>query len=518
MTLHILRRRSRTLVLLGSASMLAIGVSATTLASVPAPPSHAAAPTYFSGDGKQTTDFGDGSDSGMGVVIQPDGKTVVVGVVDEGAQDDIGLARYNKDGTLDGTFASGGTSRQDLGGYDEGNAVALQTDGKILVTGHSDGNLALARYNNNGTLDGSFANGGIAVPPLGGTPAVGHGLVVQPDGKIVVGGTLDSGTGDQYMVVRYTSDGLPDGTFGTAGKQVTDMDGGSGNSVALQSDDKIVLSGSTGSAGFGVVRYTSDGMIDNTFSGDGVQTTELVDGDDEAQAVAIQPAGQIVVAGATTAGGHFKFALARYNTDGLLDNTYSGDGVQTTAFDPYANGYGAAVGSDDKITLAGETIENGMRFALARYNTDGSLDAAPADPPPPTTDPAPKPEPKPTPTSSRACTITGTAHRDVIRGTSGRDVICARGGADLVYGLGGNDLIFGHRGNDRLIGGSGNDRIHGQRGRDRLNGKTGKDILRGGPRRDRLYTRDGVRGNDTARGGAAKDKCITNRRDLRRHC
>jgi uncharacterized delta-60 repeat protein len=574
MTPHTLQRRSRTLVLIGSVPLLAIGVAATTLVTVPTSPSHAAASTYFSVDGKQTTDFGDGNDSGTAVAIQSDRKTVVVGTVDGGDDDDIGLARYKEDGSLDATFGGSGTHRIDAGADESGNAVALQSDGKIVVTGgSSNGNLVLARYNSDGSPDSSFAGGGIGVTDFVGPSASASGVVIQTDGKIVVGGTIDTGTGDQYLVARFTSDGSLDATFDGDGSQETDMGGGSGNSLALQSDGKIVLTGSTGSAGFGVVRHTSDGTLDDTFSGDGIQTTELVDGDDEAKAVAIQSDGRIVVAGtassqsltrgfalarynsdgtldntfsgdgtqvtgadstsglmgnalalqsdgkivvagATTAGGIFKFALARYTAAGVLDNTFSGDGLQTTAFDPYAIGYGAAVGSDGKITLAGETIQNSMDFAVARYNTNGSLDAVPVAPPPAD----PKPKPKPTPASSRACTIVGTAHRDVIHGTSGRDVICARGGADLVYGLGGNDLIFGQRGNDRLIGGSGNDRIHGQRGRDRLNGESGRDILRGSYRRDRLYTRDGVRGNDSAYAGAGNDKCITNRRDLRRSC
>jgi uncharacterized delta-60 repeat protein len=580
MTPHTLRSRSRTLFLLGSVPLLAIGVSATTLATVPTSPSHAAVPPYFSTDGKQTTNFGSGADSGAAVAVQPDGKAVVVGTVAGEENDDIGLTRYNRDGSLDTALGGGGGTYQlDSGGDDVGNAVALQEDGKIVVTGRSSsGNLMLARFNADGTIDSSFGGGGLTIIDYQGPYASGNAVAIQTDGKIVVGGTFDRGTGagNQYTVARYTSDGQQDFTFGGDGTRRTDMGGGSGNSVALQSDDKIVLAGSTGSAGFGVVRYTSDGAIDTTFSGDGTQTTELVDGDDEGRAVAVQSDGRIVVAGTassegltrgfavaryasdgtldntfsgdgkqvtgsdstgglignalavqaggklvvaggTSSGGHFKFALARFTTQGALDSTFSGDGLQTTEFEPFALAYGAAAGPDGKITVAGETYANDGDFAVARYISNGSLDAVPTSPPP-TTNPEPRPTPEPTPGSSRACTITGTGHRDVIRGTSGRDVICARGGADLVYGLGGNDLIFGHRGNDRLIGGSGNDRIHGQRGRDRLNGEKGRDILRGGPRRDRLFTRDGVRGNDTARGGAAKDKCLTNRRDLRIHC
>jgi uncharacterized delta-60 repeat protein len=539
-------------------------------------PAGALPATYFSEDGKQTTNIG----SGQKVVIQPDGKTIV--------QASEGLARYNEDGSLDASFAQGGISRPnvDLSGR---GGIALEEDGKILVTGHSfSGDLALARLNSDGTLDTSFADGGIEVTDFDNQWAEGRGIGVQSDGKIVVAGILQTTEdGFQYLVARYTTEGLLDDSFGDDGSQLTNVDGSFARAVAIQPDDKIVVAGGSwvprsnpnNGEAFGVVRYNSDGSLDQAFSEDGIQRTPISDYA-EAYDVAIQSDGRIVLAGAASfydsfalaryqsdgtldttfsgdgirladldhadfvatavtlqddnkivaAGGGYgpegigaNFAVARFQPDGAWDNTFSGDGLQGTDFGADEKANDAAVQPDGKITLVGETNHNGRYAAIARYNPNGSLDAVPADPPPPSdpppsTEPKPDPNPKPTPASSRACTITGTAHRDVLRGTSGRDVICARGGADVVYGLGGHDLIFGGTGNDRLIGGSGDDRIHGQRGRDRLIGETGRDILRGGARRDRLNTRDGIRGNDTARGGAAKDKCITNRRDLRRHC
>ena len=565
MTPQALRRHARPLVPLGCALLIAIGLSAPTMAAFQLAPALPVTGTHFSDDGKQTSDFEGWEDKAHDLAIQPDGKTVAVGTVDVGSEGnpilDFGLARYNEDGSLDATFGDGGTQITDVAGeHDSLSAVALQADGKIVVTGITDRRLALARYNSNGTLDTSFANGGVQITDFGAPWSGGSGVALQADGRILVGGSVDDGSQVSYMVARYNTDGSPDGSFGGGGSRLTFVNDGGATSLALQTDDKIVVAGTNGSE-FEVVRYDSDGTIDNTFSGDGIQTT-VIGSQAYAYDLGIQPDGRIVVAGGASedgsttgfalvrydsfgtldntfsgdgvqftkrvgmdtwgtaltiqpdskivAAGHSSmndgsgsdFALARYDADGTLDTTFSGDGFQTTDFGSHELANAAAARPDGKITLAGEAFGNSsMDFAVARYNPDGSLDAdAPA--PPPVSEPPPGP-------SSSPCTITGGPGRDVLHGTAGHDVICARGGADVVYGGGGNDLIYGNRGTDRLYGGP---------GRDRIFGGTGKDMLRGGHQRDRLNTRDHVRGNDSAYGGRGNDACRTNRRDLRRSC
>ena len=565
MTPHALRRHARTLVPLGSALLIAIGLSAPAMAAFQLAPALPVMETHFSGDGKQTSDFEGWEDKARDLAIQPDGKTVAVGTVDVGSEGDpildFGLARYNEDGSLDATFGGGGTQTTDVNGeHDQLSAVALQADGKIVVTGVTDHKLALARYTSSGTLDASFANGGIQITDFGGPWSGGSGVALQTDGRIIVGGSVDDGSQVSYMVARYNTDGSPDGSFGAGGSQLTFMNDGGATSLGLQADDKIVVAGTNGSefgvvrydsfgnldnsfsgdgiqttaigtyayandlgiqpdgrivvagaastdgstSGFALVRYNSFGTLDNTFSGDGVQVTGRVGMDVWGTALTIQPDSKIVAAGSSSMndGSGSDFALARYDADGTLDNTFSGDGFQTTDFGSHALANAAAARPDGKITVAGEAFGNSsMDFAVARYNHDGSLDAD-APNPPPASDPFPGP-------SSSPCTIIGSPRRDVLHGTAGHDVICARGGADVVYGNGGNDLIYGNRGDDRLYGGP---------GRDRLFGGAGKDMLRGGHQRDRLNTRDHVRGNDFAYAGRGNDSCRTNRRDLRRSC
>jgi uncharacterized delta-60 repeat protein len=114
----------------------------------------------FSGDGKQTTGFAIGDSRAQAVVLQPDGKMVAVGSDGAHRSKDFALARYNPGGSLDTSFSSDGKQRTDFPGSGGASGVALQTDGKIVVAGSSDGDVALARYNPNGSLDPTFSGDG----------------------------------------------------------------------------------------------------------------------------------------------------------------------------------------------------------------------------------------------------------------------------------------------------------------------------------------------------------------------
>jgi uncharacterized delta-60 repeat protein len=158
------------------------------------------------------------------------------------------------------------------------------------------------------------------------------------------------------------------------------------NSVAVQDDAKIVAAGlarlSGSRAKFAVARYDTDGTLDTTFGGDGKVTTGFTSAADSAQKMVIQGDGKLVAAGiAGSFGSNPKFALARYNTDGTLDTAFGGDGKVTTDFTSRFDGaLGAGLQADGKIIAAGESGLGGAgsnpKFALARYNTDGTLDTA----------------------------------------------------------------------------------------------------------------------------------------------
>lgn len=293
-------------------------------------------------------------------------------------------------GDLDTTFgASTGTVVTDLGGYEHGNSVAVLSDGKILVAGDSSGDFLVARYNDDGTLDTTFnaagATPGVATTDLQGSFDQAYAIAVQSDGKIVVVGTTDNGGAADFGVVRYNSDGTIDTDFGVDGIVVTDLgqDGEEAKGVAVQADGKIIVVGYTSdftvgpdSEKFATVRYTAAGALDTSFSGDGKDLQDLVvDLSDIASCVAIQSNQKIVVGG--VADGHF--AVIRYTTSGVLDTTFSGDGKVTGPF-----GFTEAVllqddpsSLDDKILLGGygyAPFSPDQDAILVRYTAAGVLD------------------------------------------------------------------------------------------------------------------------------------------------
>jgi uncharacterized delta-60 repeat protein len=319
----------------------------------------------FSGDGKQTTDFG-GREAARGVALQSDGKIVVVG--------DGGIARYNANGSLDPSFS--GDGKQEGSGW----GVAIQGDGKIVVVGFGGPNFRLARYNPNGSLDTSFSGDGVQTTDFFGNFDSSHGVALQSDGKIVVVGVTEGplDTTD-FALARYDTDGELDPNFSGDGRQTTDFGPDDGaNGVALQGDGTIVAVGSggdfsgAGSIDFALARYDTDGSPDTGLSGDGRQTTDFAGGPDGANAVAIQGDGKIVAVGglrlspSTVIG---DFALARYDTDGSLDTSFSGDGKQTTDFGPFDAANGVAIQGDGRIVAAGFGAgpSQSVDFALARY-------------------------------------------------------------------------------------------------------------------------------------------------------
>jgi uncharacterized delta-60 repeat protein len=303
------------------------------------------------------------------VSIQSDGKIVTAGYkLVNGSPNCFALARYNTDGSLDTTFDGDGEVTTSFAGVTLANSLVIQSDGKIIAAGMANGYFALARYNTDGSLDTGFDGDGkltLWVAPYSSNAA--NALAIQSDGKIVAAGYAGPSSAD-FALARFNTDGSLDNSFDSDGKVVTSF--GSNDSAfssAIQSDGKIVVAGCTGSSDFALIRYNADGSLDTTFNGTGIVTTDF-GGDDRIYSIKIQSDGKIVVAG--TSGGNF--ALARYNTDGSLDTTFDTDGKLTTDFGGSDVAYALAIQSDGKIVAAGT---NGSDFALARYNTDGSLDS-----------------------------------------------------------------------------------------------------------------------------------------------
>ena len=331
----------------------------------------------FDSDGKVTTAVGSSSDEGYAVAIQSDGKIIVAGFT-YGSTWDLALVRYNTNGSLDNTFDSDGivTTAGSNNAITAIKSIAIQSDGKILAAGTDGSNYYVYRYNNNGSLDNTFDNDGKVITSFGTGTHYGNSMVIQSNGKIVVGGTFGDSNFADFALVRYNSDGSLDNTFDLDGKVTTSVSSADERcySIAIQSDGKIVAVGysntNSSNKDFAIVRFNSDGSLDNTFDLDGMLTQNVGGTKDYAYSVLIQNDGKIIVAGYANRpiGSYEDFAIIRLNSDGSTDTSFDGDGKVTTSFFTKSQINAIAIQNDGKIVAAGYTENSYYEFAVARYN------------------------------------------------------------------------------------------------------------------------------------------------------
>jgi uncharacterized delta-60 repeat protein len=494
--------------------------------------------SFGGGDGKLTTAIGPSADSGWGVAVDSAGRIIVAGQSHNGSDSDFAVVRYTSAGELDTTFGTDGKVTTAIGSStDWGRAVVVDSQGRVVVAGYSyngsDEDFAVARYTAAGVLDTSFGGGdGIVTTAIGSGTDSGYAVAVDSQDRVVVAGYSDSGSDWDFAVARYTSAGVLDISFGGGdGKQTTDFGSGTDSAygVAVDSDDRVVVAGESYNGNnddFAVVRYTSSGVLDASFSSNGVVKTEIGTGDDKGFAVAIDSEGRIVVAGESFNGSNEDFTVVRYAGASLPGAPtgvagMSGDGqVELSWVAPSVTG-GAAVtdhvvevsgdggstwfalvdgtSASTSVVVTGLSNGTGYVFRVSAVNSAGvgavSVVSGSVVPVTPVVAPAPG--------VPAGCTITGTPGDDVLYGTNGDDHIC---------GLGGNDKIYGKAGDDVLDGGAGKDTLYGGKGKDTLYGRSGADVLKGGPGNDKLYgggggdKLQGQAGNDKLYGGGGKDK------------
>jgi uncharacterized delta-60 repeat protein len=322
-----------------------------------------------------------------GLAVQPDGKIVVAGHHQSG----LLVMRYLSNGALDTTFGNSGKAiipRPEVGFSVRG--VALQpADGKIVVVGYTAGrgDFAVTRLTATGALDTAFGNQGFVTTNFEFGSSTddefatdrAYAVLVQPDGKIVVAGEARIDGDYDFAVARYFPDGSLDPSFGGDGR-VTIGFGGDDTAydIAQQADGKLVLVGEyfggtfTLTSDFAVARLNSNGTLDGSFSSDGKLTTDMGDDLEDARAVALQPDGKIVVAGD---GFDIGVLVARYHADGSLDNTFDGDGKLGIGSWPEST-HDVAVQPDGKIVLLGRYVspDDISKFVFYRLNVNGSFD------------------------------------------------------------------------------------------------------------------------------------------------
>jgi uncharacterized delta-60 repeat protein len=354
-------------------------------------PSHRGALSRYNPDGTLDSTFGNGGkvitvanvrESTHGLLILPDGKIMISGSISLPNETDTSfvLLRFNSDGSVDSTFGNGGTVTTNINNNnDRAYALARQSDGKIVAAGkrgiqfnpteQRKGNVALVRYNPDGSLDATFGNGGIVVNDFGhGLESYALEVIIQPDGKIIIAGESSY----EFLVARYNSNGTLDTTFGDDGFALVNFSSNwdHGRDAVLQADGKIILVGiaevNTPYDSFAVARVNPDGSLDQTF-GNGGKFVMVDQGD--LDAAVLQNDGKLIALGDDSA----SFKLLRFNLDGSLDSTFGSGGIVTTMFGGTAAAAGSdlALQADGKILAAGfassDIYFNHSDFALARY-------------------------------------------------------------------------------------------------------------------------------------------------------
>ncbi len=345
----------------------------------------------------------DGSmlDTALAVTTQADGKLVVVGrssAATTGA--DFSLARYNADGSLDITFGTAGRVVTDFAGReDEARAVVVEPDGKIVVAGASaptgttvhntpaGSEIALARYNADGTLDTTFGQGGRVLTDGGGTGPVyaANSILVKPDGTVVIAGAGRNQNVQQFVnyavAARYAIDGSLDPAFGTGG--LARVPDGAATAAVRQADGALVLLTGNGD----LIRLHPDGSEDTGFGG-GTRPQVPVGNGGTATDLALQPDGKLVALGnywlypnpSTQQG--YAYLVSRVNPDGSPDTTFGKTGTITA----YNVNLLTLTSNDLRLQADGKIVagatghgDGGSFFVALRLNTDGSVDTSYGD-------------------------------------------------------------------------------------------------------------------------------------------
>ena len=374
------------------ALVLAIVAALLTAAAVLFIPAGSIDPT-FGRNGVAITDLGSDSDSGSVIALQSDGKIVLAG----SAQLDLDnayhrtpfLLRYNSNGALDTSFGTSGRVAAEDSAFSGARAL-IQPDGKLVMGGSLYGDLAVARYNTNGSLDASFGTHGVASVHFSSDEADRFAdVAIQPNGGIIVGGSEDIGNYTYFILVRFKSDGTPDTDFNRNASNVWwafhEARFNSARAVVVQGDGKIIMSGvmqdNIGPEQWTTLaRFNSDGSLDPTFGVGGGAQTAIANFQVNQSALAVQADGKILAVGTSfpesgTDNVPDDLGVARFNANGSLDTTFGGTGVVISDFGNDEYGNDVSTQADGKIVVAGRST-GAAGLLLVRYNYDGSLDSS----------------------------------------------------------------------------------------------------------------------------------------------
>lgn len=275
-------------------------------------------------------------------------------------------------------------------GYDGAYAMALQPDGRIVITGTAgsvgDLQVLVARYNSDGTLDATFDEDGINTFDIAGDD-YGYAIALQPDGKILVAGTSKTGSNTDIIVLRLDAQGQLDASFGPDGLRV--LDGSSNNdkanAIAVRPDGRILVAGNAALDGkecMLLAQFDADGTLDPDFGASGI--LKLLVGTDncQANALVLLDDGRCVVGGSsfTDDATRYDMAVCRVLADGTLDGSFSDDGKVVVPVSADSDkGYALAVRPDGHVLIGGvrnETSSSQATVVVAQLDADGTPDAS----------------------------------------------------------------------------------------------------------------------------------------------
>ncbi|MFZ1798720.1 MAG: hypothetical protein WAU24_02560, partial [Chitinophagaceae bacterium] len=344
----------------------------------------------FGSDGRVSLNLENKRSNCSGITIQPDGKIILIGfIISQNPYQDIAIVRCKPDGSLDSSFGINGLTTINLKNYDYANDVLIQPDGKIVVIGNFTNSSVdnvdsyILRLNSDGNLDQNFGEEGITNIHYPVSSRNVH-VSIQPDGKLLMGGTFNRySIKPDYIVERFNTDGSVDNSYGVNGKTYFEFgENQSGDwgselyDMKLQSDGKIVCAGESGTnqISMALCRFNSNGSIDIGFGENGGLITEYKNKESSIQSIYIQPDNNILATGfglkSIGPGGYM--ILSRYKNDGTLDDGFGENGIQATYLDSLASGENVQLLQDNKILVTGIQYSH---IVLARYNGDNVLAA-----------------------------------------------------------------------------------------------------------------------------------------------
>jgi uncharacterized delta-60 repeat protein len=326
------------------------------------------------------------------LVVQPDGKIVATGVamltssINGLNNYDICTMRFHPDGTTDSAFGINGRAILDVAGnQDISNEVIMQPDGKILIVAEVQDSIfsnrvCCIRYNSNGSLDSTFGDNGIAMPLYNVTSGC-KTIVLQADGKIILAGMISFFPGyEDFFAIRLLDNGSIDSGFGTLGIFHHNINNSSCSvsKALIQPDGKIVLGGYyTDSVNYNMptlLRLDTVGNLDNSFGAGGIVTTDV--GNGQTFDIKMDFANKIITIGNTYDPVNTQY-ITKHNNNGTLDNSFGGTGIEYTFVDCNSLAVSLVLRSGNKYLMGGVAYNCPpvqIQFSMAQFNNVGVLD------------------------------------------------------------------------------------------------------------------------------------------------